>query len=88
MGDECAFFYLFCFVQYTGRLLTQKEKREIFHTLDSHLLIPVFGQEVSLLVLGESQKHLVYPGLTDLSLASLTSKCRGLGGFGLGYFIF
>lgn len=82
------FFHLFCFVQYTGRLLTQKERREIFQTLVSHLLIAVFGQEVSLLVLSESQKHLVYPGLTDLPLASLTSKCRGFGGFWFGFFFF
>jgi len=59
-GDECAFF--FSFVQYTGRLLTQREKGETFQNLGSHLLIPVLGQEVPLLVLSESQKHLVYPG--------------------------
>lgn len=82
--------FFFFFVRYTGRLLTQREKGErSSRTLvpSSHLLIPVLGREVPLLVLSESQKHFVYSG-TDLSLASLTSKRRAVLGTLLLCFLF
>lgn len=84
MGDGCAlfllflfFFFFFSFVQYTGRLLSgRREIRSRTLVPSFHFIFPVHGQEVPLLVLSESQKHFVYLGMTDRSLASLASKCR------------